>query len=121
RLTARGGSVASPQQVRRCHVSASHRPSRGPNWQALTEPAPCTGVRYATTTSSGFPLMCVTTASSRPDGATSAGRMSRRLFLVSMPAFLAACSTTGEGLQSLAPTGPHPYYVAMYGPIPDET
>ncbi len=65
--------------------------------------------------------MCVTTASSRPDGATSAGRMSRRLFLVSMPAFLAACSTTGEGLQSLAPTGPHPYYVAMYGPIPDET
>ncbi len=64
--------------------------------------------------------MCVTSASPRPEGATSAGRMSRRLFIVSMPAFLAACSTTGEGLQSLAPAGPDPYYVAMYGAHADE-
>ena len=65
--------------------------------------------------------MCVKTASPRPEGAMSAGRMSRRLFMVSMPAFLAACSTTGDALQSVADSGPDPYYVAMYGSVPDET
>jgi lipoprotein-anchoring transpeptidase ErfK/SrfK len=45
--------------------------------------------------------------------------MSRRLFMAAMPAFLAACSTSG-GLESIAPTGPDPYYVAMYGPQPEE-
>lgn len=64
--------------------------------------------------------MCVKTASPRPDGAKSAGVLSRRLFLMSMPAFLAACSTTGADLQSLAPRGPDPYYLAMYGPMPEE-
>jgi lipoprotein-anchoring transpeptidase ErfK/SrfK len=46
--------------------------------------------------------------------------MSRRLFMLSMPAFLAACSTTGGGLESIAPTGPDPYYVAMYGAHQEE-
>lgn len=63
--------------------------------------------------------MCVKTASPRSQGETSAGAMSRRLFMLSMPAFLAACSTTG-GLESIAPTGPDPYYVAMYGPQESE-
>lgn len=63
--------------------------------------------------------MCVKIASSRPDGAKSTGILSRRLFLVSMPAFLAACSSTG-GLESIAPKGPDPYYIAMYGPLPNE-
>ncbi len=64
--------------------------------------------------------MCVKTAIQPREGASSAGSMSRRLFMLSMPAFLAACSTTGGGLESIAPTGPDPYYVAMYGPQQEE-
>ena len=48
-------------------------------------------------------------------------RLSRRLFLVSMPAFLAACASTGDTMDTTAiPAGPDPYYVAMYGPQPQE-
>lgn len=64
--------------------------------------------------------MCVKTAPSRSGKASSSGVLSRRLFLASMPAFLAACSSTAGGLQAIAPQGPDPYYVAMYGPVPDE-
>ena len=63
--------------------------------------------------------MCVKTAAPLREETSSAGVMSRRLFMAAMPAFLAACSTSG-GLESIAPTGPDPYYVAMYGPQPEE-
>lgn len=63
--------------------------------------------------------MCVKTASSRRNETSSASVLSRRLFLASMPAFLAACTSTG-GLQAIAPQGPSPYYISMYGPLPDE-
>lgn len=36
-----------------------------------------------------------------------------------MPAFLAGCMST-EVVQPVEPAGPDPYYVAMYGPRPDE-
>ena len=52
-------------------------------------------------------------------GAT-AGRLSRRLFLVSGAAFLAGCTSTAAVLESATPAGPDPYYVAMYGGKPDE-
>ncbi len=64
--------------------------------------------------------MCVKTASPLREGGSTAGVMSRRLFVVSMPAFLAACATSGGGLESIAPTGPDPYYLAMYGAQPEE-
>ena len=64
--------------------------------------------------------MCVKTASPLREEASSAGVMSRRLFVAAMPAFLAACATSGGGLESIAPTGPDPYYVAMYGSQPQE-
>lgn len=51
---------------------------------------------------------------------TKPGRLSRRLFLLSMPVFVAGCASTGDVLQSAAPAGPDPYYVAMYGAKPDE-
>lgn len=64
--------------------------------------------------------MSFETDAKEPAAGSSAGRLSRRLFLVSMPAFLAACSKTGAVLESVGPTGPNPYYVAMYGPRPEE-
>jgi len=61
--------------------------------------------------------MCVKSDPRKADTA----RLSRRLFLVSMPAFLAACSSTGAVMESVsAPAGPDPYYVAMYGAQPNE-
>lgn len=48
------------------------------------------------------------------------GRLSRRLFLASAPLFLAACTKTAQVLESVTPTGPDPYYVAMYGAKPEE-
>ena len=63
--------------------------------------------------------MCVKTAAPLREGASSTGAMSRRLFIAAMPALLGACATSG-GLESIAPTGPDPYYLAMYGPQPAE-
>jgi len=60
--------------------------------------------------------MCVNRVS-RP---AAAGRMSRRFFLASTPVFLAGCMSSGAVLESVAPAGPDPYYVAMYGAKPDE-
>lgn len=51
----------------------------------------------------------------------SAGKLSRRLFLLSMPVFVAGCTSTRGVMESAAvPAGPDPYYVAMYGPLPEE-
>lgn len=61
--------------------------------------------------------MCVKTESKAAD----AGRLSRRLFLLSMPVFVAGCTSTGAVLESVQePAGPDPYYVAMYGAKPEE-
>jgi lipoprotein-anchoring transpeptidase ErfK/SrfK len=61
--------------------------------------------------------MCVNSDSKEANG----GRLSRRLFLLSMPVFVAGCTSTSAVLESAkAPAGPNPYYVAMYGPKPDE-
>lgn len=60
--------------------------------------------------------MCVN--SERQD--TGRGRLSRRLFLLSLPVFAAGCTSTSAVLESAKPAGPDPYYVAMYGPKPDE-
>ena len=60
--------------------------------------------------------MCVNRVSSY----AAAGRMSRRLFLASAPAFLAGCVSSGAVLESVGPAGPDAYYVAMYGAKPDE-
>ena len=49
-----------------------------------------------------------------------AGRLSRRHFLVSTPVFLAGCMSTGAEMTAAIPTGPDPYYEAMYGAKPDE-
>jgi lipoprotein-anchoring transpeptidase ErfK/SrfK len=52
---------------------------------------------------------------------SSAGRLSRRLFLVSTPVFLAGCMSAGGNMTTAAlPAGPDPFYQAMYGPKPDE-
>lgn len=48
------------------------------------------------------------------------GRLSRRLFVASLPLFLAGCMSTTDALQSAVPAGPDPYYVAMYGALPQE-
>lgn len=50
-----------------------------------------------------------------------AGRLSRRLFLASLPAFLAACTKTTSVLESVSATSPSHYYTAMYGEMPHET
>ncbi len=51
----------------------------------------------------------------------SAGKLSRRLFLLSLPVFVAGCTSTSGVMESVsAPAAPDPYYVAMYGPKPDE-
>ena len=64
--------------------------------------------------------MCVKTDSIEPAAGSSAGLMSRRFFLASVPVFLAGCTSTGAVLESAVPAGPDPYYVAMYGAHPDE-
>lgn len=64
--------------------------------------------------------MCVKTDASEPAGGSTAGRMSRRFFLASVPVFLAGCTSTSAVLESAGPAGPDPYYLAMYGAKPDE-
>ena len=50
-----------------------------------------------------------------------AGRLSRRIFLAAMPAFLAGCVNSREMTTAgIAPSGPDPYYVTMYGARPGE-
>jgi lipoprotein-anchoring transpeptidase ErfK/SrfK len=63
--------------------------------------------------------MCVKTDAGEPDTRSTRAGMSRRFFLASVPVFLAGCTTTGKVVQAVAP-GPSPYYLAMYGPLPDE-
>src|SRR5690554_3943277 len=64
--------------------------------------------------------MYVKTDAGEPQTGSTAGRMSRRFFLASVPVVLAGCTTSGAVLNSVAPAGPDPYYVAMYGPKPEE-
>lgn len=64
--------------------------------------------------------MCVKTDASEPAAGSTAGHLSRRLFIASMPVFLAGCMKTGGVLESAAVTGPSSYHVAMYGAKPDE-
>ena len=54
-----------------------------------------------------------------PRGSKS-GRLSRRLFLVATPAFLAGCMSSGPDVTGALTAGPDPYYEAMYGPLPQE-
>jgi lipoprotein-anchoring transpeptidase ErfK/SrfK len=64
--------------------------------------------------------MCVKSDGQEPNTRSTAGRMSRRFFLAAAPIALAGCTTSGKVLTSVAPAGPDPYYVAMYGPLPEE-
>lgn len=49
---------------------------------------------------------------------SSGGRVPRSLAVLLFPLLLAACASSGT--QQLTQRGPDPYYVAMYGPHPDE-
>ena len=61
--------------------------------------------------------MCVNNA----HRSAAAGRLSRRLFIAAMPAFLAGCmSSRPMTTAAIQPSGPDPLYVAMYGARPDE-
>lgn len=62
--------------------------------------------------------MCEKTEAGELHERSSVGRMSRRFFLASVPVFLAGCTTSGKVLQ--VASGPDPYYLAMYGPLPDD-
>lgn len=53
-------------------------------------------------------------------GAATASRLSRRLFLMSVPVVLAGCTKTASVLESVGPQGPSHYYTAMYGEMPQE-
>lgn len=54
-----------------------------------------------------------------PRGSNS-GRLSRRLFLVSTPVFLAGCMSTGGDVTTALTPSPNQYYEAMYGARPEE-
>lgn len=62
--------------------------------------------------------MCVNSDASELAAGSTAGRMSRRFFLTSLPVFLAGCTTAGTVMETAS--GPDPYYLAMYGPQPEE-